>query len=80
MERETGSRTNIRITARKTKAAPITGYGEPETGVATTTVAKKEKKKNEGDEKQEKTENDGWRKKEKKREQEDAEKGGSWGT
>lgn len=47
MERETGSRTNIRITARKTKAAPITGYGEPETGVATTTAGREKGKEEE---------------------------------
>lgn len=45
MERETSSRTNIRITARKTKAAAIAGCEESETGVATTATAKKKKKK-----------------------------------
>lgn len=47
MERETSLRTNIRITARKTKAAAIgeAGCGEPETGVAATATAKKKKKK-----------------------------------
>lgn len=45
MERETSSRTNIRITTRKTKAAAIAGCGEPETGVATTATAKKKKNK-----------------------------------
>lgn len=45
VERETSSRTNIRITTRKTKAAAIAGCGEPETGVATTATAKKKKNK-----------------------------------
>lgn len=51
MERETSSRTNIRITACKTKAAAIAGYEEPETGVATTATAKKKKRKKEREEK-----------------------------
>lgn len=57
-KRETSSRTNIRITARKTKATAIAGCREPETGVATTATAKKKKRKTGGGEKgEEKTEN-----------------------
>lgn len=56
----TDSRTNIRITTRKTKAAMIVGHGEPETGVAMASVTVKKRKRRKRDErtrdeKQEKT-------------------------
>jgi len=67
VERGTGSRTNIRITARKTKAAPIAGYGEPQTGVVATTRRPRKRKRRIRDEKEEKTEDDGWRRRRRRR-------------
>lgn len=62
------SHTNIRIASHKTKAAPIAGCGEPETGVATRRRPLKRKRRSgRREEEREETEDYRWKKKNNKK-------------